>query len=226
MERERIREEVRAVVLEKLGPVKPAEAKHPGPRPLVTQADVLRARTGDKTLAVLPGTIVTPLAAETAARLGVEIRERTKAPRVVVAIAADHGGFALKQVLKPAIVELGFDVTDLGTHDASPVDYPDFAHAAAETVAAKRAAFAVVIDSVGVGSAMAANRHRGVRAAPCSTTLQAQSAREHNDANVLTLGGRHVGEDVAKALVKVFLSTAFAGGRHAPRVTKIDGGAS
>ena len=80
-----------------------------------------------------------------------------------------------------------------------------------------------MIDGVGVGSAMAANRHRGIRAAPCSTTLQAHSAREHNDANVLTLGGRHLGEDVAKAIVKTFLETPFAGGRHAPRVQKIEG---
>lgn len=222
MERERIRDEVRAAVLEKLGGTNGPDATKRAQRPLVTQADVMQARAGTKTLSVAPNAIVTPLAADTAIRLGVRLIEETSAPRPVVALAADHGGFAMKQSLKPFVSELGFDVSDLGTHDASPVDYPDFAHAAASAVAGGRATFAIVVDSVGMGSAMAANRHRGVRAAPCSTALQAQSAREHNDANVLTLGGRHLGEDVAKAVVKTFLATAFAGGRHAPRVGKID----
>jgi ribose 5-phosphate isomerase B len=260
MERESIREQVRAVLMEKLAP--PAAAPAPegrtpvrkddvvswrrfddprGPaRPLVTQADVVRARAAGGSLAVPPGAIVTPLARETAGRLGVALgagaapaapapvaavsavpQEPPRAGRRV-ALAADHGGFALKEVLRPFVAGLGYDVVDFGTKDASPVDYPDFAHRVADAVAQGRAAFGIVVDGVGVGSAMAANRHRGVRAAPCSTTLQAESAREHNDANVLTLGGRHVGEDAAKAIVRTFLATAFAGGRHLPRVEKID----
>jgi ribose 5-phosphate isomerase B len=122
----------------------------------------------------------------------------------------------------PFVAGLGFEVTDLGTKDATPVDYPDFAHAVAKAVTGGGATFGIVVDGVGVGSAMAVNRHPGARAAPCSTTLQAHSAREHNDANVLTLGGRHLGEDVGKAIAKEFLETPFAGGRHLPRVQKID----
>jgi ribose 5-phosphate isomerase B len=254
MDRDRIREEVRAVLAERLAPpaapssaaAAPAswrrfdEARDPRGRALVTQADVMRARAGAKELAVPEGAIVTPLARETAGRLGVALKGRassaaTSAPpapaadpapagRRTVALAADHGGYALKELLKPFLAGLGHEVIDLGTRDASPVDYPDFSHQVARTVAEGRAALGIMVDSVGVGSAMAANRHRGVRAAPCSTTLQAASARAHNDANVLTLGARHLGEDAAKAVVKAFLEGAFEGGRHAARVGKIEAG--
>jgi ribose 5-phosphate isomerase B len=255
MERDALREKVRAALVERLVPSAPPPAVTPdrpadvvswrrfddarggGPRQLVTEADVMRARSAGKVLGVAPGSIVTPLARETAGRLGVRIEEGgaqasqaaappatpASPPKKAVALAADHGGFALKEALKPFVSGLGFAVEDLGTSDMNPVDYPDFAHQAASAVTAGRAAFAIVVDGVGVGSAMAVNRHRGARAAPCSTTLQAQSAREHNDANVLTLGGRHIGEDVAKAIVKTFLETPFAGGRHLPRVQKIEG---
>jgi ribose 5-phosphate isomerase B len=255
MDRETVREQVRAVLTERLAstsappavlPVEPPrqanlvswrrfdEPRDRVRRALVTDADVMRARAAGKVLAAPADALVTPLARETAARLGVRIETaaadptpvtRAESPpspaRKTVAIGADHGGFALKEALKPFVATLGFETIDLGTKDTNPVDYPDFAHRAAE--AGGRAAFGIMIDGVGVGSAMAANRHRGIRAAPCSTTLQAQSAREHNDANVLTLGGRHLGEDVAKAIVKTFLGTPFAGGRHAPRVQKIEG---
>jgi ribose 5-phosphate isomerase B len=250
MERERLREHVRAAVLDRLVPGGGAAPAAPRPthlvtwrrfddpvaaadRQLVTVADVMRARGAGKRLDVAEGAIVTPLARETAARLGVAFETRATAqdapageprsdPSRTVVIAADHGGFALKESLKPFVAQLGFAVADLGTSSADPVDYPEFAHRAAASVAAGDAAFAIVVDGVGVASAMCANRHRGVRAAPCSNTMQAQSAREHNDANVLTLGGRHLGEDAARAVTKTFLETPFAGGRHAPRVRKID----
>jgi ribose 5-phosphate isomerase B len=265
MDREVLREKVRAALTERLeSSTAPAEASRPAdvvswrrfddprdarPRALVTEADVMRARASGKPLAAPRGAIVTPLARETAGRLGVKIEDAAAEPAAApapaqataqpapapaaapqagkrtVALAADHGGFALKEVLKPFVAGLGFDVVDLGTKDLTPVDYPDFAHQAAAAVTGGRAVFAIVVDGVGVGSAMAVNRHRGARAAPCSTTLQAQSAREHNDANVLTLGGRHLGEDVAKAIARTFLETPFASGRHVPRVAKIEAGA-
>jgi ribose 5-phosphate isomerase B len=254
MERDQLREKVRAALTERLAaPTPPSPSGPPAAaladvvswrrfddasparrRALVTEADVVRARETGRVLAVAAGAIVTPLARETAGRLGVKIEEGTlpaaqpapeapsrSAPKSV-ALAADHGGFALKEILKPFVTTLGFEVVDLGTKDTTPVDYPDFAHQAASAVTGGRAAFAIVVDGVGVGSAMAVNRHQGARAAPCTTTLQAQSAREHNDANVLTLGGRHLGEDAAKAIVKTFLETPFLGGRHAPRVRKIE----
>jgi ribose 5-phosphate isomerase B len=253
MEREEIRQQVREVLLERLPAAAPAgvdprrradvvswrrfdDPADSARRPLVTQSDVMRARSGSKILSVPADAIVTPLARETADRLGVTMEvapsdgdpKPAKAPDTPpraarsVALAADHGGFALKETLKPFVAGLGFSVTDLGCHDASPVDYPDFAHRVAEAVSGGRAEFGIMVDGVGVGSAMAANRHRKVRAAPCSTTLHAESAREHNDANVLTLGGRHLGEDVAKAIVRTFLTTPFGGGRHVRRVEKID----
>jgi ribose 5-phosphate isomerase B len=256
MERERLREQVRAAVMERLGPGvghAPLAASRapaadlvtwrrfddpwpPAARQLVTEADVMRARGGTRILPVAGDAIVTPLARETAGRVGVAFEggaapgpaarpdgggPRPSALRTVV-MAADHGGFALKESLKPFVADLGFAVLDLGTSDAQPVDYPDFAHRAAAAVASGRAEFGIVVDAVGIASAMCANRHRGIRAAPCSTAEQAQSAREHNDANVLTLGGRHLGDPAARALAKVFLETPFAGGRHLPRVRKID----
>jgi ribose 5-phosphate isomerase B len=248
MDRERIRDQVRRVLLDRMSGGTPPHGAPPGPLPappvpgtpgrradllscrrfdddrarreLVTEADVMRARAGAKVLSAPADAIVTPLARETAGRLGVRIE--VAAARKTVALAADHGGFALKEALKPFVASLGFEVSDLGAKDASPVDYPDFAHPVADAVTSGRVAFGIVVDGVGVGSAMAVNRHPGARAAPCSTTMQAQSAREHNDANVLTLGGRHLGEDVAKAIVKAFLETPFAGGRHLPRVQKIE----
>ena len=143
-----------------------------------------------------------------------------------VAFAADHGGFPMKQKLRAyAEAELGLAVVDLGTHSEAAVDYPDLAHAAAAAVQKGEVDAAVVVDGAGIGSAMAANRRKGVRAATCLTILQALNAREHNDANVLCLGGRHLGEDAAKAVLTAFVRTAFAGGRHQKRVDKIDGGA-
>jgi ribose 5-phosphate isomerase B len=245
MERERIREKVREALLDRFPAAAPAPstaAPAVAPkaadllswrrfddapsarRELITEADVMRARAGGKVLNAPADAIVTPLARETAGRLGVRIEAAGAGDpgRKVVALAADHGGFALKESLKAFVATLGFAVTDFGTKDATPVDYPDFAHQVADAVTGGRAAFGIVVDGVGVGSAMAVNRHRGARAAPCSTTIQAHSAREHNDANVLTLGGRHLGEDAAKAIVTEFLATPFAGGRHAPRVAKIE----
>ncbi len=157
-----------------------------------------------------------PAAARVAAPQGVSQPLR-------LAIASDHGGFPLKQSLQKWLQsELGYSVVDLGTNSTEAVDYPDFAHRAAGMIERGEVDRAVIVDAAGLGSAMAANRHAGVRAAPCSTILEAVSTREHNDANVLCLGGRHLGEDAARAIVRVFLGTAFGGGRHLRRVQKIE----
>lgn len=141
--------------------------------------------------------------------------------RPVVAIAADHGGYALKEQLKPYLVELGYEPMDLGTHSAESVDYPDFAFAVAGMVAQGRCVAGIVIDGAGIGSCIAANKVPGVRASLCYDLSTAVNAREHNHANVLTLGAGLIGPQLARQIVKTWLETPWGGGRHARRVEKI-----
>jgi ribose 5-phosphate isomerase B len=139
-----------------------------------------------------------------------------------VAIGADHGGFALKEILRKAIAdEMGWQVHDCGTHSEEAVDYPDFAAAVAREVASGRAARGIVVDAAGIGSTMAANKIVGVRCALCHDDATVKNSREHNDANVLALGAKVVNRGAAVRLVRLFLATEFAGGRHERRVKKI-----
>lgn len=142
-------------------------------------------------------------------------------PREIVAIAADHAGYELKDLLRGEIESMGFEVLDLGTNGPESVDYPDFAAAAAEAVATGRVSRALLICGTGIGISIAANRHPEVRAALCHDAATARLAREHNDANVLALGARIVGEEVARDCVRVFFTTEYEGGRHARRVAKL-----
>jgi ribose 5-phosphate isomerase B len=138
-----------------------------------------------------------------------------------VAIGADHGGFSLKMTLIEFLRSNGFSVIDVGTRNEEPCDYPEFAHAVALKVAAGEARLGIMIDGAGIGSCMTVNKVPGIRGASCAHEFTARNAREHNDANVLTLGSRLIGTELAKAVVKVFLQTPFAGGRHTTRVEKI-----
>jgi ribose 5-phosphate isomerase B len=142
-------------------------------------------------------------------------------PDKTVALGADHGGFALKEDLKGYLRELGYEVLDCGTSSPESVDYPDFAYSVATLVSDGRAARGIMVDGAGIGSCMAANKVPGVRAALCYDLSTAVNSREHNDANVLTLGGGLVGVHLARQIVKTWLSTTFGGGRHARRVDKI-----
>ncbi|HEX2779894.1 MAG TPA: ribose 5-phosphate isomerase B [Gemmatimonadaceae bacterium] len=146
----------------------------------------------------------------------------TSSPRPAIALGADHGGVAMKNAIAEHLRTSGHPVTDLGTNSSDPVDYPDFAVAVAREVAAKKVAFGIMVDGAGIGSCMAANKVAGVRAAMCHDVTTAVNAREHNGANMLTLGGGLLGTRLALAIVDTFLSTPFAGGRHAKRVEKID----
>jgi ribose 5-phosphate isomerase B len=139
----------------------------------------------------------------------------------VIALGADHGGYALKEELKTFIAGLGYAVVDCGAHAADPVDYPDLAYAVARLVSAGQAWRGIVVDGAGIGSAMAANKVPGVRAALCYDHATAVNSREHNDANVLTLGAGLVGPALARQIVQTWLATAFGGGRHQRRVDKI-----
>jgi ribose 5-phosphate isomerase B len=141
----------------------------------------------------------------------------------VVAIGCDHGGFELKEDLKAYLAELGYRPLDCGTHNKEAVDYPDLAFAVARQVADGNAFRGIVIDGAGIGSCMAANKVPGVRAALCYDQATAVNSREHNDANVLTLGAGLIGRNLARQIVQTWLKTDFGGGRHAGRVAKIMG---
>ena len=137
-----------------------------------------------------------------------------------IVIASDHGGYPLKEYLKPVIVDLGHEVVDVGTHSVAAVDYPDFAFLGAASVAQREADLAIIIDGAGIGSSIVANKLPGVRAAACNDLFTARNSRAHNDANVLTLGARVIGEGLAAEIVKVWLSTSFEP-RHQARIEKI-----
>ena len=139
----------------------------------------------------------------------------------VIALAADHAGFELKAALKAELEADGRQVLDLGAHGAQSVDYPDFADALAKALADGRARWGIAVCGTGIGISIALNRHRHVRAALCHDATSARLAREHNDANVLAMGARLIGAEVAKECVQTFLATGFAGGRHERRVAKL-----
>jgi ribose 5-phosphate isomerase B len=138
-----------------------------------------------------------------------------------VAIGTDHGGFELKEQLIGYLRDWGYQVIDLGTNNAEAVDYPDFAEAVGNAVASGKASLGIVLDSAGIGSAIAANKVPGVRAALCYDRATARNSREHNDANVLTLGAKLIAPEAAREIVALWLATPFAGGRHQRRVDKI-----
>ena len=179
-------------------------------------------------LRVATGSIVTPSAREVAQSRGVRILELPAeelsglaSPEKTVAIGADHGGFRLKEALKPVLESMGLFPRDVGVHEEKPADYPDIAQKVAELVASGAAARGVAIDGAGIGSAMAANKVPGIRAALCYDRASARNGREHNDSNVLTLGARLLTESQAEVVLRTWLETPFAGGRHQARVDKI-----
>ncbi len=203
----------------------------------VTETEVREAAGGSRSIEI-SGRVVTPAARDLAKALGVALIKGGKggsggkatntaptaptAPTAVVAVGSDHGGFPMKEGLKKTLAELGFEVMDVGAFSTDAVDYPDFAAQVARAVAGGKAWRGIMVDGAGIGSSMAANKIRGVRAAMCYDITTAANAREHNDANVLTLGGTLIGQRLAGDIVKTFLTTDFGGGRHQGRVDKIN----
>lgn len=190
------------------------------PTPATPSPDEVRAivrRIVDATLAS-DGTPGTGSAPETGA-----IRALAPAvpERVAIAIGADHGGAALKDRIGEMLTVAGFAVHDCGTHGSAPVDYPDIAHAVARLVADGTCRWGVIVDGAGIGSCMVANKVPGIRAALCHDLSSARNSREHNHANVLTLGASFIGEGLAIEIVRAWLGTAWGPGRHAARVEKI-----
>ena len=199
------------------------------PKPVITVDDIRNAQPGG-TLAIPPGAIVTDLARELAQDKQVTLTQSNSQSQVVtnsgnklvVAIGSDHGpSFPMKEALKPFLEELGYTPLDCGTFTPDSVDYPDIAYAVAKHVANGAAWRGIIIDGAGIGSSMAANKVPGVRAALCYNQAMANNSREHNNANVLTLGAGMIGANLAQQIVKTFLQTDFGGGRHQRRVDKI-----
>lgn len=191
---------------------------------------VLTARDLDATpdggeITISQDTLITPLARDEADRRRIAIRivepETAGQPGRSVAIGADHGGFDLKEQLKGFLRDWGYTVLDQGTDGPSAVDYPDFAEAVANAVVRGAAWRGIVIDSAGIGSAIAANKVPGARAAQCHDRVTARNSREHNDANILSLGAKLIPLETAREIVAAWLETPFAGGRHQRRIDKI-----
>jgi ribose 5-phosphate isomerase B len=136
-------------------------------------------------------------------------------------LASDHAGFTLKEHLVAALTAASRDVVDMGVHSRDSCDYPDFAHAVCKKILAE-GGLGILICGTGIGMSIAANRHAGIRAAVCTHEFHARTCREHNNANMLCLGGRITAPGLAEELVKIFLETPFAGGRHARRVDKVE----
>lgn len=217
-------------------------------RRLITERDVARARREGSSTIAAADAVITPAARDAAAHWGIALvtdgatpvtaaparptaadpragaaaGARATAAPTRVALGADHGGVAMKDALLAFLRERGATVSDLGTFGSEAVDYPDFAVAVAHAVATGGADIGIMVDGAGIGSCMAANKVPGVRAAMCHDVTTASNAREHNNANVLTLGGTLIGARLALEIVRTFLETPFAGGRHAKRVDKID----
>src|SRR5262245_43618110 len=191
---------------------------------VITEQELRAAASGD-TLRIDEGAILTPLAQDLARELGVQIdraRRRSAGRKKRIAVGADHGGFEMKEQVKKLLIELGHDSQDLGTHSTEAVDYPDYALLVARAVASGACDVGIMVDGAGIGSCMVANKVPGVRAAMCYDEASARNSREHNGANVLTLGGKMISNERMREIVRTWLSTDLTEERHRRRVAKID----
>lgn len=200
-------------------------ARDESSKTVITETDVRGLPEGAR-LRVAESARLTPLAADIVRERRIELvrrvpRRGSRAEKIV-AVGADHGGYALKEELKAFLAELGQRVRDFGTNSTDAVDYPDFAHAVARAVADGEADLGIIIDGAGVGSCMTANKVPGVRAAACYDPKVARNSREHNDANVLTLGSGTINSQQMREIVRVWLSTEITEERHKRRVAKIE----
>jgi ribose 5-phosphate isomerase B len=200
-------------------------ARDESSKSVITEDDVRGLEAGAR-LRVAEGARLTPLAQDIVRERRIElvrrVSRRGSSMSKMVAVGADHGGFQMKEELKAFLVELGHRVHDYGTNSKDAVDYPDFAHAVARSVSAAQSDVGIIIDGAGVGSCMAANKVPGVRAAACYTVAVAKNSREHNDANVLTLGSGTITSAEMREIVQAWLSTTISEDRHRKRVAKIE----
>jgi ribose 5-phosphate isomerase B len=201
---------------------------------VITEREILELeKKGIKVLVKTKDMIITPLALDRIRFSNFNVIEKEdqqvtqfgsiqdKSAKNKIVIASDHTGFRLKNVLLKYLVEKGYNVTDLGTYDENSCDYPDYAKKVAVQVALGGSDFGILIDATGIPSAIAANKIKGIRAATCYNTFSAKSSRAHNNANVLVVGSKTLGDETIKEIVSEWLSTEFEGGRHLKRLDKI-----
>jgi ribose 5-phosphate isomerase B len=191
---------------------------------VITESDV-RDLAANAKLMIREGAIITPAAQDLIRERGIELRHRTRravaGKHRMIAIGSDHGGFEAKERLKGLLDELGFKHRDFGAFSEEAVDYPDYAHAVARAVADGVCDLGIVVDGAGIGSCMTANKVPGVRAAMCYDAATARNSREHNYANVLTLGGKMLSAEQIREVVQTWLATPDGEARHGKRVAKI-----
>ncbi len=190
---------------------------------VITELEVRLAQVGD-TLRIDETALLTPLARDAVNERGITLERVSRAATRggKIALSADHGGYEMKESLKRLLTELGYEFQDFGTHSTEAVDYPDYAHLAARAVSRGACALGIIIDGAGIGSCMTANKVPGVRAAMCYDATTARNSREHNGANVLTLGGKLISTEQMREIVSVWLTTELTEDRHRRRVAKID----
>ena len=206
-------------------PDQPTHTRDESSKSVITEDDVRGLEPGS-ILQISETARLTPLAADIISEKKIELvrivpRRGSKTSRLI-AVGADHGGFQMKEDLRAYLTELGHKVQDVGTYSEDPVDYPDFAHAVAKAVSDGAADVGIIIDGAGVGSAMTANKVPGVRAAACYSVAVARNSREHNGANVLTLGSKTISGGEMREIVSAWLNTEITEDRHKKRVAKID----
>jgi ribose 5-phosphate isomerase B len=203
----------------------PAFTRDESSKTVITETDVHDLAEGSR-LRIAEGARLTPLAADIVRERRIELVRRV--PRrgsretKMIAVGADHGGYKMKEELKAFLAEQGHRVHDHGTNSEDAVDYPDIAHSVARAVSEHEADVGIIIDGAGVGSAMTANKVPGVRAAACYSVAVAKNSREHNDANVLTLGSSTITNAEMREIVSAWLSTEISEERHRKRVAKIE----
>jgi ribose 5-phosphate isomerase B len=205
---------------------------------LLTESDIIHiSRNGSKVLSVSKGTIFTPLAIDKLNELKITLEIKSEkqdagknisiqsfdSGRKLVCIASDHTGFQAKELLKVFLKNKSYQVRDIGTTSEQSCDYPDFAFEVAKNVVMKEVDFGIILDATGIPSAITANKVPGIRAATCYNEFTASSAREHNNANILVLGAKALGDETLKSILETWLKTKFEGGRHQRRLDKITG---
>lgn len=200
---------------------------------LITEKTVKEAARTGKNISIPEQVIITALARDLAKKLGMTFRtvkpvpEKSEGPEqlqlnhTVIAVGCDHGGYEMKLKVIKLLNDLRLTVVDVGVHSSDAVDYPDYAAAVAEKVAGGECGRGIMIDGAGIGSCMVVNKFKGVRGALCYDVTSAINSREHNNANVLTLGAKMIGDILAEQIVKTWLNTPFAGGRHQNRIDKL-----
>lgn len=199
---------------------------------IITEVDVINLyRAGSDLIKIDSNTLVTPAAKDKINDLKIKVLNPESVPKKEVseswitkkkiAIGSDHTGYVIKEILKKILINRGFNIVDVGTSNEDSCDYPDFAKGVATNVIDDSVDFGIIVDATGIPSAITANKIKGIRAATCYNEFSAWSARAHNNANILVVGAKTLGEETIKSILDKFMNSNFEGGRHQKRLDKI-----